>query len=54
VVFVPSDRLYKLHIYIAQALKLNRALGRGSELFAAEVEAVSKLKLHAYGRFRRR
>jgi uncharacterized membrane protein len=40
VVFVPSDRVHKLHISIAQALKLNRALGRGSELFAAEVEAL--------------
>jgi len=36
-VFVPS--VHGLHIRIGQALKLNRALGRGSELIAAEVEA---------------
>ena len=40
VVFVRSDRIHKLPISIAQALKLNRALGRGAELFAAEVETL--------------
>ena len=34
-----SDCVHELHIRIARALKLNRALGRGSELIAAEVEA---------------
>ncbi len=40
VVFVSSERVRKLPLSITQAIKLNRTLGRNSELVAAEIEAL--------------
>jgi uncharacterized membrane protein len=42
VAFVRAERVQKLSISITQALKINRALGRGSELLDAELEGIQK------------